>query len=362
MNLQKILRNDEKLFWLLQIGGWGGWGLQFYVSTIFWGISDRYHWYLPLVSSIGLLLTLVLRQIYKRTWEKSIWYRIVLAGISTYVAAVLWMSSRNYFYFTYLEPGKRDEIVGWWTELYFLKEVSGAYFIMVCWTALYFGIKYARLLQREREQGLKVQSMAHEAQLKMLRYQLNPHFLFNTLNAVSTLILEKDNDLANKMITRLSSFLRYSLDNDPMQKVSLIQELEALKLYLDIEKVRFGERLQLVFDIEEDAETGLIPSMLLQPLVENSIKYAIAKRADGGTIRVAARVFAGDLLLELSDNGPGLEGEVDPAAKGTGVGLKNTRDRLVELYGDNQSFRLSKTEPTGLTANIRIPFETDEIN
>jgi len=191
----------------------------------------------------------------------------------------------------------------------------------------------------------------------MLRYQLNPHFLFNTLNAISTLVLEQQTELANRMVTRLSSFLRYSLDNDPLQKITLKQELAALQLYLDIEKVRFEEHLSLEVDVSDEALDMLIPSLLLQPLVENAIKYGIARSEEDGHLRIAARVFAGDLLMEISDDGPGVElvdGRI-PDAKG--VGLRNTRERLHELYGLQHSFRLSKTEPHGLTISIRIPCE-----
>jgi LytS/YehU family sensor histidine kinase len=199
--------------------------------------------------------------------------------------------------------------------------------------------------------------MAHEAQLKMLRYQLNPHFLFNTLNAISTLVLEQHTDLANRMLTRLSSFLRYSLDNDPMQKVTLKQELAALQLYLDIEKVRFEERLSLEVDVSSEAQEAMIPSLLLQPLVENAIKYGIARAEEGGHLRIAAQVLAGDLLLELADDGPGVELVNGQIPGSTGVGLRNTRERLLELYGSQHSFRLSQTRPHGLTISIRIPFE-----
>ena len=131
----------------------------------------------------------------------------------------------------------------------------------------------------------------------------------------------------------------------------------ALQLYLDIEKVRFEDRLNLELDISDEAQVAMIPSLLLQPLIENAIKYGIARSEDGGTLRIAAKVFAGDLLLQLSDNGPGcaLEGGEIPAAKG--VGLRNTRERLAELYGYEHGFRLSKTEPHGLTISIRIPYE-----
>jgi LytS/YehU family sensor histidine kinase len=229
--------------------------------------------------------------------------------------------------------------------------------LFLAWSTLYFAIKYYRVFQDMRESALKSAAMAHEAQLKMLRYQLNPHFLFNTLNAISTLILEKDNELANRMVTRLSSFLRYSLDNDPMQKITLQQELNALQLYLDIEKVRFEDRLNLEVDVSDEAEQAMIPSLLLQPLIENAIKYGIARSEEGGTLRIAAKVFAGDLLIQLSDDGPGCNLEQGQLPNSKGVGLRNTRERLAELYGHEHGFRLSKTEPHGLTISIRIPFE-----
>jgi LytS/YehU family sensor histidine kinase len=144
-----------------------------------------------------------------------------------------------------------------------------------------------------------------------------------------------------------------------MQKVSLAQEINALKLYLDIEKVRFDDRLRLEFDIEPGAETALIPSLLLQPLVENAIKYAVAQSVNGGSIRIGARVFAGDLLLEVADDGPGMEHTRGINGSRAGVGLANTRERLQELYGVNQSFRLGQTDPHGLTIYIRLPLETE---
>jgi LytS/YehU family sensor histidine kinase len=234
-----------------------------------------------------------------------------------------------------------------------------AWTVMLAWSVLYFLIKYYQLFQEVQKSALKSAAMAHEAQLKMLRYQLNPHFLFNTLNAISTLVLEQETEAANRMVTRLSSFLRHSLDNDPMQKVTLEQELAALKLYLDIEKVRFEDRLTLELDVPQEAANALIPSLLLQPLVENAIKYGIARSEEGGRLRIAGRVFAGDLLLELSDDGPGVDLVDGRIPDATGVGLRNTRERLAELYGSRHSFRLSQTDPHGLTVNIRIPYEAD---
>ena len=194
----------------------------------------------------------------------------------------------------------------------------------------------------------------------MLRYQLNPHFLFNTLNAISALVQTKDAVRANTMIVQLSDFLRYSLDNDPIQRVSLHEELKALKLYLNIEQTRFGSRLELEFDVTPAAEAVKIPSLILQPLVENAIKYAIAPMEQGGKITVLARVDGAFLELEMIDSGS----ETilpDPQMPSPGVGLRNTIDRLHTFYGDDYSFRLENTDNKGTRVYMRLPLEKQVI-
>ncbi len=367
MTLEKMLEDRRAQFWTLQTIGWIGWGVTFYIAAVIWGSPSEYARYVPVITVVGLLLTLGLRAIYKATWNLTIGRRMVIVVVASYLAGAAWKMSRFYIFRNMFEMASEKEehmlslLTTFWDHLFYrLEAVTSAWMVMLCWSGLYFGIKYYNLLQEERARGLKSEAMAHEAQLKMLRYQLNPHFLFNTLNAISTLILDKQNQMANTMVTRLSHFLRYSLDNDPMAKVTLAQEIEAMKLYLDIEKVRFAERLRLSFDIEPQAERALIPSLLLQPLVENAIKYAIAQSVNGGAICISARVFAGALLLEVADDGPGMDTAVQPKHKRNGVGLANTRERLHELYGANQSFALSRTDPHGLTINIRIPLEVSQ--
>ena len=166
---------------------------------------------------------------------------------------------------------------------------------MLSWSALYFIIKYYQLLQAEKEKSLRSEALASEAQLLMLRYQLNPHFLFNTLNAISTLVLSKATGPANEMLTKLSQFLRYSLDHSPLDRVSLAQELKTCQLYLDIERVRFGDRLKTDIKVTDEAGQGLVPSMLLQPVIENSIKHGISKQELGGIISIHA-AKAGEAL------------------------------------------------------------------
>jgi len=243
----------------------------------------------------------------------------------------------------------------------FVSGILGSFYILLCWSGLYFGIKYYLQLQEQTEQTLKATSAAHQAQLKMLRYQLNPHFLFNTLNAISTLILDGANETANKAVSRLSDFLRYTLDNDPMSRVTLGSELSAIDLYLEIEKVRFGDRLVIEKSIEAKAQDALVPSLILQPLIENAIKYAITPSEQGGTLRISARVQHKTLVLQISDSGPGLgNGNGNNGQKSCGVGLKNTRERLQQLYGDSQAFTLAPNEPSGLRITINIPYEVND--
>lgn len=360
---------QKRQFWILHVCGWLAWGVfakYLYTVTTLDEAIPNYFDYVMIITAVGMVIALGLRYLYKLVWERPVWVRALAFGGGSAAAGWFWSESRAYIYTRFFEGSK--EMSAYWeklgdvAELYervaYFQTFSSAFSVMLAWSVFYFSLKYYRIFQEYRESALRSAAMAHEAQLKMLRYQLNPHFLFNTLNAISTLILEQQTELANRMVSKLSSFLRYSLDNDPMQKITLRQELKALKLYLDIEKVRFEERLELQLEIDPEAEDALIPSLLLQPLVENAIKYAIAKTEDGGQLRIAAKVFAGELLIEVSDNGPGVE-LVDGQIPGAnGVGLRNTRERLQELYGPHHSLRLGKARPHGLVVSIRVPFET----
>ena len=369
MKTNHFLGDQGKLFWTLHLGGWLAWGV-FVKFGLTWAASEKmvphYFLYVMIITAAAIIYCLPLRYLYHFMWSRPVWQRALgfLAGSAA--AGWAWMETRSYIFYTWFEKakdmeawmGEMGEAAEFMQKVYFAETFTTGWVPMLAWSVGYFAIKYSQIFQEVQKSALKSAAMAHEAQLKMLRYQLNPHFLFNTLNAISTLILEQQTEPANRMVTRLSSFLRYSLDNDPMQKITLDQELAALKLYLDIEKVRFEDHLNLELDIGEDAAQALIPSLLLQPLVENAIKYGIARAEEGGNLRIAAKVFAGDLLIELSDDGPGVELVDGCIPNANGVGLRNTRERLQELYARNHSFRLSETSPHGLTVSIRIPFET----
>ncbi len=231
--------------------------------------------------------------------------------------------------------------------------------ILIYWGVV--GIRSAfGYYQKYRERELKtsqLEARLAQSRLQVLKMQLHPHFLFNTLNAVSELIY-KDPESAERMIGDLSDLLRLSFENLEVQEISLKQELEFLRKYLEIEQMRFQDRLQVEMRIAPDALSACVPNMILQPLVENAIKHGLAPRAAGGRIEIGAARQNGSLQLSVSDDGLGLPaGETENLHEG--VGLSNTRRRLRHLYGDAHRFALVPGT-TGLRVDLTIPFRESE--
>lgn len=348
-------------FWILQLVGWSAWvallilrDLSFVPAEYMTARAGIF----IVDAGVGMFLTSMLRYCYRYVWDAKIPVRIATALLGSFIASLIWLGAKALI-------GSTD--VGSAVDLtdYGLVSITiffpFTYAFILMWSVLYFCFKYYQLFQLEKTKSLRSEALAHEAQLRMLRYQLNPHFLFNTLNAISTLVLEKETKSANSMLTKLSQFLRYSLDNDPLDQVALNYELSSVRLYLDIEKVRFEERMQVEVDIEPEAGHGLVPSMLLQPLIENSIKHAIARSEEGGRIRIAACKKGDKLIIEVEDDGPGID-DVHAHNRGQfgsgGVGLENIRNRLKEVYGATHSLTFSAGSPHGCLVTIVIPYET----
>jgi two-component system LytT family sensor kinase len=350
--------NKNRAFWRLQLLGWGGYALQRAVSAL----ANDLPWDIlvpVLISAItGFSISVVLSVVYgwlirQRalvTWSVTVLVLAVAVSLYSFVNA--WVLQ------LYDADGATSFVQRFVGIVFFDMTVLGA------WSALYYAINFFLQVEEQADRLERLEAQATSAQLAMLRYQLNPHFLFNTLNSISTLVLLKQTEPANAMLTRLSGFLRHTLVTQPGGKVSVAQEVETLKLYLDIERMRFEERLRTVFKIEPAAAQASIPSLLLQPLVENAIKYAVSPQEEGARISLTAQVIGNRLRVIVADTGPGSQAAVarvsDRLAEGTvstGVGLANIRDRLAQAYGEEHRFQIDNPPEGGFTVTIELPFE-----
>lgn len=366
--LNLISKKPVYLFWFLQICFWSFVSLISLVSLTLWyvqiDVAHLNHTFLQ--SVIGIVFTLPLYWIFMRCWNTAIFKRVLVSISSVLLISFVWTVIRVELYVELTETDKTWAEFGGW---YF-----SSIFIYFCWAGFFHGIRYYQLLQFEHKimlrkeaeakteqlKRLSAQSVARDAKIKMLRYQLNPHFLCNTLNAINSLIESELAEQAQKMTVQLSKFLRYSLDNDPDTKIALEFEIKALELYLEIEKTRFGERLQLDFKISDAAKSALIPSLLLQPIIENSMKHVIAQNEEGGIISLSADVVDHRLVLELSDtgSGEGVDKNKIKSKTGRGVGLRNIDERLKVLYSKNYEFNLNVRPSGGLKTTIKLPLES----
>ncbi|MFC3712623.1 sensor histidine kinase [Sphingoaurantiacus capsulatus] len=350
LRTESFFSDKNRAFWILQGGGWGA----YFVLRGLGGLANKMGltFILPtfVVTLTGFSLTLLMAAAFRRIIRmKPIWmWPLTLLILGT--AALLFSVIEVRFHAWLYEPGWNPVGIEFFGAILLDLSVLGA------WTALYYGINYYLLLSAQSERMLKVAAQANAAQLAMLRYQLNPHFLFNTLNSISTLVLLKQTERANAMLSRLSSFLRYSLVGDPTQMVSVAQEVEALRQYLDIERMRFEQRLRFTVTVDPRATQGQVPSLLLQPLVENAIKYAVTPMEEGADIALDARVVSDRLVITLTDTGPGLNDTAPKLNSSSGVGLANIRDRLAQAYGSDHRFELGPNQPTGLIVTIDIPY------
>lgn len=371
-NRAAIAEQGKPSFWLLHWFGWLGYVILFTLDNTFLVGSFNQigiNVVLPLFLSalIAAILTIPLRYIYQRCWHFKSHRLLTLILVCSLVVALLWTPMKNTIVWKFVDHYDVLKAIEGHTDddfsiLMLFMTISYSFVMVLVWSSLYFSINFYYRLLSEKEQHLVAVRLSHSAQIKMLRYQINPHFLFNTLNAISTLVLKGSKDKANGMLTRLSTFLRFSLDNDPEKKIRLYEELKALMLYLEIEKTRFDERLSVRFEVEPRTESLLVPSLLLQPLVENCIKYAISKMAVGGIVEITAKLTNNLLHLEVADNGPDAEIALDPKRRtarspGSGVGLRNIQERLMVLYPDSYRFSMRKNNPYGLRVVIEIPIE-----
>jgi two-component system LytT family sensor kinase len=305
----------------------------------------------PLVAA-GVAVTLLLRMLYRALVKGGArgWPLVLAVSVASYVAAIAWSFSADWASRVLLHGVEHVSLI----RLSF-DRFGGTWYcalVLLAWSLLYFGVTQYRTLLAERERSVRSEWLARQARLDALRYQINPHFLFNTLNAISTLVVEVRSAEASAMISRLSDFLRLTLSGDAEAEIPLANEVSFVRQYLEIERVRFGDRLTVDIAIPFELESLQVPALILLPIVENAIRHAVERNERGGQIAIHAELHQEALHLVVADDGPG---EGSASSGGSGIGLSNTRARLQQLFGDHQQLRHTARRNGGSAYLVKIP-------
>jgi two-component system LytT family sensor kinase len=344
------------LFWIFQCGGWAAFGAVMFL----WGL-EYWSWPQALLNKaflvlLGFTLTLIFRGVYRRLRARPVQPLIfgsVVVALS-FAGALLWREIHEVLF------AAASGILGGesWTWTW-VRVPLGLFlydgFVLLTWSLLYNGIQTWMELEEQTRRARRAEALAREARLRALQFQLEPHFLFNTLNAISTLVVEGSRAEATRMLARLSDFLRLTLESGDTPEISVARELEFVRGYLDIEQARFGDRLVTAIEAGSEVMQGMVPALILQPLLENAVKHGVLQRDDGGTVTIRVTRDGSVLRLAVTDDGPGLD---QSRGARQGVGLANTAARLRELYGAKSRFELASKNGCGVSAAIEIPFRT----
>jgi hypothetical protein len=300
-------------------------------------------------SALGFVLCLPVGWILRRTLGWSLRYQAAAVALLCVPLAILYATLGHFVWFEVL---KHDLPYSALTSIVMQSLYNLVLFLL--WAGLCASILYAARL-RERERSLlEARALAHQAELQMLRYQINPHFLFNTLNAVSALVVTGQADAADQVIAKLARFFRNALSREASAKVSLAEEIRVQSEYLDIELTRFGDRLRFTTSIADGLDRALVPHLILQPLIENAVKHGVARMSQAVGIEVRATQRAGTLLITVANDAP--PKPVLRAVSGSRVGLANVGRRLTSFYGENGT--LAVIEGSGsFTVELSLPLE-----
>jgi hypothetical protein len=344
-------------FWPFQIGGWLLYATAVAASMFpMRNMRDDVAYHVMFLLA-GFLLSFVMYGVCHALWQARVpLIRALLTctavayGLGILVSAASLWSERRF--------GGVTSPFHW---SYIFAYAMGSCFVLAAWSFLYFGIKHYHASQEQRQRLQALEAMAREAQLRSLRYQLQPHFLFNTLNAISTLVLDNQPRLATQMIAKLADLLRKTLESPDIHQVSLKEEIAVTTEYLALEKVRFGPRLTVTLAIDPETQEALVPRFLLQPLVENAIRHGIAKRPEGGNLILHSETVGGRLRVRIENDGAEDDEPVlrrNTAAPHRGVGLTNTRARLEQMYGYEATLETHATATGNYEVRISMPFST----
>jgi len=333
----------------------------------FWAMFTRRLFLIAVGAAITVLVYLALAPFRK----SSLNVKAAVAGLLCLPASILFAACNYAVFYLYAPLGAAQhdtsmDGMGWGPVEMAVRSILDTslswYFLYAAWAAFYVANSYARQLRAADRRAGALAREAQEAQLRALRYQINPHFLFNTLNSLSSLILAHKTDVAERMLMNLSTFFRATLSADPTADVPLEEEIKLQRLYLDIEQIRFPKRLHVEVDVPEPLLAAQVPILILQPIVENAVKYGVAKSKKPVTVRIAAYEDAGRLHIKVKD-----DGEAPPPAPadeegdaGTGVGLRNVAERLAARFGARAGVMHGVDPEGGYTVHLSMPAVRDD--
>lgn len=349
-----IVRKRDELgfpsFWQLQVLGCLGFYLLMLLAVLPYHAEEEF-WYQTICCVTLFVLSLFLRPVCRSLLLRP------LSWLALEIRAFGWSAVMGVFATFLSEFAKLRAFRMVWGD--FLENWLQYSVVFFLWCTLYFSIKQWQQATHERERLLRAESDAREARLSALRYQLNPHFLFNSLNAVSTLVLEGNAPAATRMLSQIGALLRTTLDCEILSEVPLPQEISFVEQYLAIEQTRLGDRLHVEFSIAPETQSAIVPGMLLQPLVENAVRHGVGQLSEGGAITIESRRVQDRLQLIVANSGPRL---ANPTSAGkdnrNGIGLANTAERLKTIYGDDYRFSLQWPEAGGCVVTIELPFQS----
>jgi two-component system, LytTR family, sensor kinase len=316
------------------------------------------------VTIVGIALTWLLYLFLRLFDRRPLGARVAAAFIASIPCAVT-IAVTNYYVFNVYDPislfadpnvGKRvkevENLLGFsaWQEI---AEIAVTrYFFIIAWASLFLALGYAREVREVERKAARFAQAAQDSELRSLRYQVNPHFLFNTLNSLSSLVIAGKPKEAEAMIQNLSNFYRTSLSSDPLEDVTLEEEVDLQRLYLEIEAIRYPKRLRTIIDIPPNLNNQYVPALILQPLVENAIKYGVSRTSRPVTITIGAQVAGNDMVLSVADDGDRME---ENHTGGNGIGLANVRDRLEARYRSAARLETKALDGGGYVARMTVP-------
>lgn len=349
MTLDNALKQSS--FWLFQLIGWSSFWLTDILGSLPGLLAGKYTFRQENVPVVGMFLgSMALHPICRRLSQQSpSWFAFewkaavysVLASVLTACGTGLWLHSFN----------RTDwfSLVSYWIW---------SSFVLFMWCSLYFSIKQWQQSVEEKQRLLRAEAEIRDARLLALRYQLNPHFLFNSLNAVSTLVLDGKGSAATEMLAQIGDLLRSSLDSEVKAEVAFSEEIEFTQRYLAIEQTRLGDRLRFELTVAAETRDALVPSMLLQPLVENAVRYGVSPLVEGGWIEISSLLRFNRLKIVIRNSGECKNAGRDKNRNG--VGLGNTDNRLKTLYGTSYKLLLEWPEDGGCQVTVELPYRRSE--